>query len=92
MQPAGTIDRREPAAFDDAYLPLRVLAGYSGLSVRTLRSYLTHPAAPLPHYRIGGKVLVRRSDFDVWAVRFRVSAPAVVDRLVRDVLADLQVR
>jgi hypothetical protein len=31
---------------DDSYLPLRELAGYSGLSIRTLRQYLTHASPP----------------------------------------------
>jgi hypothetical protein len=39
----------------DPYLPLKQLAGYSGLSVRTLRSYLAAPSHPLPCFRIGGK-------------------------------------
>lgn len=66
----------------DPYLSLRGLAGYSGLSVRLLRSLLRHPSHPLPHYRVGVqggsvglvagrdgrgcKVLVRRSEFDAW--------------------------
>lgn len=57
---------------DDAYLSLKMLARYSGLSVRTLRSHLTNGHRPLPSYRIGGKVLVRQSEFDAWATQFRV--------------------
>ena len=74
---------------DDAYLPLRALSAYAGLSVRTLRTYLLHPSFPLPHYRIGGKVLVKRSDYDVWASRFRANVAPVVDRVVDDVLRSL---
>jgi hypothetical protein len=55
----------------DAYLPLKKLSAYAGLSVRRLRDYLTDPARPLPFYRFGGKILVRRSDFDAWAAQFR---------------------
>jgi hypothetical protein len=48
------------------------LAAYSGLSVRTLRSYLDlPPAEALPCYRIGGKIVVKRSEYDGWAERFR---------------------
>ncbi len=86
----ATANRREATDLDDAYLPLRALARYAGLSVRTLRTYLVHGSSPLPHYRIGGKVLVRRSEFDAWAARFRVTARPVVDDLVNEVLADLQ--
>ena len=70
----------------DAYLPLKALAGYSGLSVRTLRGYLTHPSRPLPHYRVGGKVLVKRSEFDVWMRTFRTVEASRVDAIVADVL------
>lgn len=36
----------------DPWLSLEALSKYSGLSVRTLRAYLTHPHRPLPHYRM----------------------------------------
>jgi hypothetical protein len=73
----------------DAYLPLKILAGYAGLSVRTLRTYLAHPVHPLPCYRIGGKVLVRRSEFDQWAGQFRAVPSSTVDALVTDALRGL---
>ena len=44
----------------DPFLPLKALATYSGLSVRKLRSHLEDPGHPLPCYRVGGKILVRR--------------------------------
>lgn len=69
------------------YLPLKDLAQYSGVSVRTLRSYLRDPAAPLPYYQpAGGKVLVKRSEFDAWMQRFRKDAPAPIDAIVNDLL------
>lgn len=72
----------------DPFLPLRALAGYSGLGVRKLRDCLDDPAHPLPHYRVGGKILVRRSEFDTWIAvyrcRGRVDIDAVVDEVVRD--------
>jgi hypothetical protein len=75
---------------DDAYLTLtHGLPEYSGLSERTLRGYLKHPAYPLPFYKIGGKVLVRRSEFDDWARQFRAVAPSSIDALVTDVLRGL---
>jgi hypothetical protein len=78
-------------AFDDEYLSLKALAAYSGLSVRTLRTYLTHSSYPLSCYRIGGRVLVRRSDFDGWASRFRVVRSTVgLDELVNDVVGRMR--
>jgi excisionase family DNA binding protein len=76
---------------DDSYLSLKALAKYSGLSVRTLRGYITHPAHPLPCYRIGGRVLVRRSDFDAWASHFRVvRSSSGLDELVNSVIGRLR--
>ena len=71
------------------YMPLKALAAYSGLSVRTLRTYLTHPAHPLPHFRIGGKILVLRCDYDVWAFHFRASVAPVVDDVVDDIMRSI---
>jgi hypothetical protein len=75
----------------DGYLPLKALAVYSGLSVRTLREYLTDTMRPLVHFRVGGKILVRRSDFDAWVVQFRVAPrPVGVDAIVDDVMNSLR--
>jgi hypothetical protein len=75
----------------DPYLPLKLLSTYAGLSVRTLRGYLSNRSRPLPHFRVGGKILVRRSDFDAWVDQFRVSANATsIDSLVDDVVGALR--
>jgi len=74
----------------DPYLSLRALATYSALSVRKLRDYLNDPLHPLPCYRIGGKVLVRRSDFDAWIERFRSAGRADMAAIVDEVLTDLR--
>lgn len=70
----------------DPFLSLRALASYAGLSVRTLREYLDHPSRPLPHYRVGGKILVRRSEFDGWIIAHRRVGVADVAGIVNDVL------
>ncbi len=74
---------------NDAYFTLKRLPAYAGLSERTLRSYLSHPLHPLPAYKIGGRVLVRRSEYDSWAARFRVAASSTVDALVGDMMRGL---
>ena len=58
------IERVEARVILDPYLSLVGLAGYSGLSVRKLRAHLADVMHPLPCYRVGGKILVRRSEFD----------------------------
>ena len=83
-QPVGT------AGVEAAgYLSLRGLSRYSSMSVRTLRDYLSHPARPLPHYRVGGKILVKRSEFDAWLRAFRVEQSPHVDAVVAEVLRGL---
>jgi hypothetical protein len=88
----------------DPWLSLEALSQYSGLSVRSLRGYLSDPHRPLPHYRmrephviatasgrprtVSGKILVRRSDFDRWMQSFRYVPD--VDRIVKETLADLR--
>ena len=90
-KPSSTLRNQEAAAVDDRYLSLRSLATYAGLSIRTLRGYLGRRHAPLPHYRIGGKILVRRSDFDQWASEFKVVRPRLdLEALVGDVVRGLQ--
>ena len=73
-------------AVEAGYLPLRALSVYAGLSVRTLRGYLSHPARPLPHYRVGSKVLVKRSEFDAWVSGFREDVAPRVDAIVAEML------
>ncbi len=70
----------------DAYLSLKALSTYAGLSVRRLRDCLHDRQCPLPCYRIGGKILIRKSDFDTWALHFRQdtdSITAVVDEIMQ---------
>ena len=74
----------------DPYLSLAALARYGGLSIRKLRAHLTDVAHPLPCYRVGGKILVRRSEFDAWMAAFRQRGRVDVDQLVADVLREVQ--
>jgi hypothetical protein len=55
--------------------------------VRTLRARLVDPIAPLPHYKIGGKIVVRRSDYDQWVARYRYVGLPEVNRLVDEVFS-----
>jgi len=73
----------------DPHLSLKALATYSSLSVRKLREYLDHLNYPLPHYRVGGKILVRRSEFDAWIAAYRRVGDTEVDQIVDDILGGL---
>ena len=52
--------------FEPGYFDLKALATYSSCSVRWLRDRLVDRLHPLPHYRIEGKILVKREEFDRW--------------------------
>src|SRR5205814_680182 len=67
----------------------RTLAAYSGLCVRKLRDCLVDPAHPIPCYRVGGKIVVRRSEFDSWIAGYRSRGRADVAAIVDDVLRTL---
>jgi lambda repressor-like predicted transcriptional regulator len=73
------------------YLSLRELATYASLSVKTLRSYLTHPRHPLPHYRMPRKILVSVTEFEAWLKRFRVEHQGQnLNQLVNDLMDEIQ--
>jgi hypothetical protein len=55
----------------DPFLSMNGLAAYSSLSRRTLQNLLGDPFDPLPSYRVGAKLLVRKSEFDAWMARRR---------------------
>ena len=67
----------------DPFMSLKALAVYSDLSVRKLRQLIDRDAADaLPAYRVDGRVLVRRSEFDDYIAKYRVSGrPGVVEAL-----------
>jgi len=72
------------------YLDLRSLAAYSSCSIRWLRDRLTDSSAPLPHYRVEGKILVSRAEFDMWMSGFRrIRESTAIGTIVDDVLAGL---
>jgi excisionase family DNA binding protein len=81
---------REPA--DDRYLGVGELARYSGLSQHTVRKHFTDARRPLKHYRIGGRILVKKSEFDQWmeeaAVAGGGSQQAPRRQIARDVDAE----
>jgi hypothetical protein len=75
---------------EPTYLTLKSLARYSSCSPRWLRSRLVDSHHPLPHFRIGGKILVKRGDFDEWIARHQVVRRAAeINDIVDSVLTQL---
>ena len=89
--PVGVLAERLAVSLPlDPFLSLKALASYAGLSVRKLRDLLVDPGHPLPAYQVGTKILVRRSEFDVWMAAHRRSARALAnDHLIDEMLHGL---
>jgi excisionase family DNA binding protein len=88
MQQPHVIEKIAIQADLDPYLSLKALSAHSGLSVRTLRDALKDSVHPLAHYRLGGKILVRRSEFDRWMAQFRHEGPNL-DHLVSEIAKEV---
>jgi excisionase family DNA binding protein len=65
----------------DPFFSLKGLAGYSSLSRRTLQDLVNDTSDPLPSFRVGGKILVRKSEFDRWMTRRRNRKPLAAAHL-----------
>jgi excisionase family DNA binding protein len=89
VAPQGLRRMRTPddIALKDQYLDLRGLARYSALSVGTLRAHIRE--GQLPAYRVRGKVLVRRSEFDRWLERYRLKRAQDLEAIADEVLTEI---
>jgi len=72
------------------WFSLRELTRYAAVSERTLREWTHREDDPLPAVRVDGKILIRRSLFDVWLERHRIkqARPVDVDAIVKGLLRD----
>jgi excisionase family DNA binding protein len=70
------------------WLSLRQVTQYADVSERTVRAWIHAPLRALPAVRVGGKLLVRRSELDAWLGSHRVTPLAAIDLdgIVRDAL------
>ncbi len=67
--PQGLISVGEILAYinQDRYLSLSEAVAYLNLSERTIRERLLE----IPHFRVGSKLLFRKSELDAWLLRYR---------------------
>ncbi len=80
----------ESSAIDDSYLDLRALNAYSSISIPTLREHLKDPCTPLPHFKVKGKILIRKSEFDGWMNGFRADEAEKLEEIVESAINDLK--
>lgn len=79
----------EPAiSLKDQYFDLRGLEAYSALKVPTLRDYIK--SGDLPCFKVKGKILIKRSEFDTWLEDYRVNRAKQICDIVDDVMSSLK--
>ena len=62
-------------------MDFRGLVTYLPLSRRTIHTLVNDPVDPIPAYRIGSKLIFRRSEVDQWVSRRRNQKPLALARL-----------
>jgi excisionase family DNA binding protein len=72
----------------DGYFDLRGLEEYSSIKVPTLRDYIK--SGDLPCFKLKGKILVRKSEFDEWMEEYRVNKKKNINNIVDEVLNSLK--
>jgi excisionase family DNA binding protein len=72
----------------DQYFDLRGLSVYSALGVSTLRDYIR--AGRLPAFKVKGKVLIRKSEFDRWIEKHRINRKIDIGRIANEALRSLK--
>lgn len=67
----------------DKFFDLRGLSVYSSLGVSTLRDHIKRG---MPCFKIGGKILIKLSEFDKWLERYRLNAEQDLDAMVDGIM------
>ena len=75
-------------ALDDHYFDLKGLSAYSSMGVSTLRDYISR--GDLPAFKVKGKVLIRRSEFDTWIEGKRIKKRQNIRSIANEVVNNLK--
>ena len=90
MKPIGentVISAQEILAYidRDRYLDKKAAASYTSLSIRNLEARLDE----IPHFRVGQKILFRKSELDRWMETYREGGTQNLDQLADEAIASL---
>jgi hypothetical protein len=72
----------------DQYFDLKGLSAYSALKVPTLRDYIRSDA--MPCFKVKGKILVKKSEFDAWVERYRINQAQDINNIVDGIMESLE--
>ncbi len=70
----------------DRYMNKREAATYISLSTRTLEERLRE----IPHFRVGRKVLFKKSELDRWIEQFREGSAQNLDRIADEAIESIR--
>ena len=70
----------------DRYLDKRQAAAYTSLSTRTLEGRLDE----IPHFRVGKKIVFKKSELDRWMERFREGNSHNLNRIADEAIESLK--
>ena len=71
----------------DQFFDLRGLSAYSAMAISTLRNFIS--SGNLPAYKVGGKILIKKSEFDAWINIFRINKKQDLSNMVDDILSNI---
>ena len=77
-----------PEKINDQYFDLKGLSRYSALGVPTLRDHIR--GGDLPCFKVKGKILVKKSEFDGWIEGYRLNKKQNLNDLVNEVIETLK--
>jgi len=75
-------------ALNDQLFDLRGLSAYSAMAVSTLRDYIR--TGDLPCFKVKGKILIKKSEFDGWLESFRYNKKQDLSAIVDGVIESLK--
>ena len=70
----------------DRYMNKREAAAYTSLSTRNLEARLPE----IPHYRVGKKILFKKSEIDKWMETYREGGTQNLDRIADEAIESIR--
>lgn len=74
------------------YFSIKELSLYCGLGERTLRDLINCSITPIPCFRFGRAIRVKKEEFDQWAKSFCRNDNDKIDKIVDELMRDLGIR
>jgi excisionase family DNA binding protein len=87
----GAQRQKRTSKIDCEYFSVKDLAAYSGISERTLWGLIRQITNPIPNFRIGRLVRVKRAEFDNWMEKTcRNDTAQKMEQIVDEITRKLQ--